>query len=147
VPWLEHLANWLLSGFLSARPLKIIGLSGVPPDCPVIPRSNNQLRQRSTAQQSNHQRPEDSLRCQIAPDCPVQQEDKRLQRSTALNPNSQLTWHSPDSEQWSVRCTTGLFGVPIDSNSWNSGWGYKYPQPLPFKPSNHTNLFIQYKSK
>jgi hypothetical protein len=28
VPWLEHLANWLLSGSLNARPLKIIGLSG-----------------------------------------------------------------------------------------------------------------------
>jgi hypothetical protein len=28
VPWLEHLANWLLSGFISARPLKITGLSG-----------------------------------------------------------------------------------------------------------------------
>jgi hypothetical protein len=27
VPWLEHSANWPLSGFLSARPLKITGLS------------------------------------------------------------------------------------------------------------------------
>jgi hypothetical protein len=37
VPWLEHLTNWLLSGFLSARPLKFIGLS-------VRQRSNDQLR-------------------------------------------------------------------------------------------------------
>jgi hypothetical protein len=28
VPRLEHLANWPLSGFLSANPLKFIGLSG-----------------------------------------------------------------------------------------------------------------------
>jgi hypothetical protein len=28
VPWLEHSANWPLSGFLSAHPLKIIGLYG-----------------------------------------------------------------------------------------------------------------------
>ena len=44
VPRLEHLANWPLSGFLSANPLKFIGLSGVPPDCPVRQRSNSQLR-------------------------------------------------------------------------------------------------------
>jgi hypothetical protein len=36
-------------------------------------------------------------------------------------------WQAPDSEQYHVRCTTGLFVVPIDSNDWNSGWGYKYP--------------------
>jgi hypothetical protein len=37
VRWLEHSANWLLSGFLSARPLKIIGQSGETT-------SNGQLR-------------------------------------------------------------------------------------------------------
>jgi hypothetical protein len=31
----ENLANWPLLGFLSARPLKIIGLSSEPPDCSV----------------------------------------------------------------------------------------------------------------
>jgi hypothetical protein len=29
--------------------------------------------------------------------CPVPQEDRRLQRSTAPNPNGRLTWHAPDS--------------------------------------------------
>jgi hypothetical protein len=72
MPWLEHIANWLLSGFLSAHPLKIIGLSSVPPDCPVGQRSNGQLRQRSTTQQFDRQRSEDRLRCQVAPDCLVQ---------------------------------------------------------------------------
>jgi hypothetical protein len=63
----------------------------------------------------------------VPPDYLVQQKDRRLQRSTALNPNGRLTWHSTDNEQCSVRCTTGLSGVPIDSNNRNSGWGYKYP--------------------
>jgi hypothetical protein len=83
----------------------------------------------------------------VPPDCPVQQEDKRLQRSTAPNPNGLLTWQALDSEQCHVRCTTGLSGVPIDNNSWNSGWGYKYPQPPLFKPSKPPTLLIQYKSK
>jgi hypothetical protein len=83
----------------------------------------------------------------VPPDCPVPQEDKGLQWSTSPNPNGRLTWHALDSEQCSVRCTTRLSGVPIDSNSWNSGWGYKYPQPPPFKPSKPPTLLIQYKSK
>jgi hypothetical protein len=64
---------------------------------------------------------------QNAPDCPVPQEDKGLQRSTAPNPNGLLMWHAPDSEQCHVRCTTRLPRMPIDSNDWNSGWSYKYP--------------------
>jgi hypothetical protein len=48
----------------------------------------------------------------VPPECPVPQEDKGLQRSTALNPNVQLTWNAPDNEQCHVRCTTGLSGVP-----------------------------------
>jgi hypothetical protein len=43
------LVNWPLSGFRRATPLKITGLSGVPPDSPVSQWSNGQLRQRSTA--------------------------------------------------------------------------------------------------
>ena len=119
------------------------GLSGVPPDCPVRTQSNDQLRQRSTTQQSYRQGSEESLRCQIAPDCLVPQEDRRLQRSIAPTPNGRLMWNSPDREQCSVRCTTGLSGVPIDSNSWNSGWNYKYPQPPPFKLSKFSGLHIQ----
>jgi hypothetical protein len=44
VPRLEPSANWPLSGFLSARSLKFIGLSGVPLDCLVTQWSNDQLR-------------------------------------------------------------------------------------------------------
>jgi hypothetical protein len=42
----------------------------------------------------------------------MQLEDKGLQRSTAPNPNGQLTWHAPNTEQCHVRCTTGLSGAP-----------------------------------
>jgi hypothetical protein len=77
----------------------------------------------------------------------VPQEDKRLQRSTAPNTNGLLTWQAPDSEQCHVWCATGLSGVPIDINGWNSGWGYKYPQPPPFKQSKFSELHIQYKRK
>jgi hypothetical protein len=51
----------------------------------------------------------------VPPDCPVPQEDKGLQRSNAPNPNGWLTWHALDNEQYNVRCTTGLSGVPIDN--------------------------------
>jgi hypothetical protein len=151
VPRLETSVNWSLSGFLSAHPLKIIGLSGVPPDCPVRQRSNGQLRPmvdcadyravyntkvRSQSAKSKHTGLSvchRTVRC-----C------KRTKDFNGQQLQTQRTWHSPDSEWCSVRCTTGLSSVPIDSNGWNSGWGYKYPQPPPFKPSKHCNFLIQY---
>jgi hypothetical protein len=48
----------------------------------------------------------------VPPDCPVQQQDKELQWSTAPNPNNVLTWHTLDSEQCPIRCTTGLSDAP-----------------------------------
>jgi hypothetical protein len=72
------------------------------------------------------------------------QEDKELQWSTAPNPNDRLTLHATNNEECHIRCTTGLSGVPIDNNGWNSGWGYKYPQPPPFNPSKFLDLHIQY---
>jgi hypothetical protein len=61
----------------------------------------------------------------VPSDCPVLQEDKGLQQSTAPNPNGWLTWHAPDSEQCYVHCTTGLSGVLVDSKvsqRLGSGW-------------------------
>jgi hypothetical protein len=86
-PRLKTSTNWPLSSFLRAIPLKFIelcttGLSGEPTE------------QRSTSPTVDcgtvRQKSEYSLRCQIAPDCPVSQEDRRLQRSTAPNPNGRL---------------------------------------------------------
>jgi hypothetical protein len=62
----------------------------------------------------------------VAPDCPVQLEDKHLQRSTAPNPNG-----CADMVR-TVQCTvavwwrTGLSGAPITNSPCQrlqSGWG------------------------
>jgi hypothetical protein len=143
--------KWQLSGFSASRSAIIHWTVRCAPDMsgepieqrPTAP--NGRLRCHMNSEQCASQKSEQ--RSQNTPDCPVPQEDKRLQRSTAPNPNGLLTWHALDSEQCHVRCTTRLSGVPIDSNGWNSGWGYKYPQPPPFKPSKFSELHIQYKSK
>jgi hypothetical protein len=91
--------------------------------CLVNQRSNGQMQQRSTAMNSKKvnsvqvRRQSSKVRthrtCQKAEQpSPVQQKDKRLQRSTAPNPNDLLMWQASDSEQCPVRCTTGLSGVP-----------------------------------
>jgi hypothetical protein len=154
VPWLERSANWPLSGILGARPLKIIGLSGVPPDCPVRQRATVNFAQWSTvwlrAQSEALEVRRQSTTTGhtglsgVQPNCPVQQKNRLLERSSAPNPNGRLTWHSPDNEQWRVRCAHRQNSRPTARIVFG---GYKYPQPPPFKPSKHPTLFIQYKSK
>jgi hypothetical protein len=73
--------------------------------------------------------------------CPVPQEDRRLQQSRAPNPNGLLTWHAPDSEQCSVRCAHRQQSQPT-ARKWLEA--IKTPQPPPFKPSKHYNFSIQY---
>jgi hypothetical protein len=65
VPWLEHLTNWQLSGYLSARPLKFIGLSG---ETTV---NFAQWSTALTATQSVAQKSEVSLQRQDTLNCPV----------------------------------------------------------------------------
>jgi hypothetical protein len=141
------LAKWPLSGFRRATPLKIIALSGVPPDYPVSQRSNvnfanGRLRWRRNSEQ---------CRSQNAPDCPVPQEDRRLQRSTTPNPNGRLMWHAPDSEQCSVRYTTQTVRCTHrqQSQPTTRKWleAINTPQPPPFKTSKPATLLIQYRSK
>jgi hypothetical protein len=79
--------------------------------CPVSQRSNGLMRQRSTAkgeQCAGRSQSNKSERTGLSGEL----EDKGLQRSTAPNPNGLLTWQAQDSEQYPVRCTTGLSGVP-----------------------------------
>jgi hypothetical protein len=83
----------------------------------------------------------------VPSDCPVSQEDKGLQWSTAPNPNGLLTLQAPDSEQCHVRCTTGLSGVPSTATARLVVGAINTPQPPPFKPSKFSKLNIQYKSK
>jgi hypothetical protein len=123
-------------GFSQRLSLKFIGLSGVPPDCTVRQWINDQLHPTvdcadygavcSTEVRSQPAKSEYTGLSGVPPDYLMPQEDRRLQLSTAPNPNGRLMWHSPDSEQCSFQCTTGLSGVLIDNNGWNKGWGYKY---------------------
>jgi hypothetical protein len=108
------------------------------PDCPVYHRTircangatinftNDRLQYSLTIRsQSQNAKSERIGLSGVPPDCPVPQEDKGLQQSITPNPNGRLTWHTPDNEQCSVRCTTGLSGVPIDSKvsqRLGSGW-------------------------
>jgi hypothetical protein len=83
----------------------------------------------------------------VLPDCPVQQEDKRLQRATAPNPNCLLTWQTPDNEQCVVWCTTGLSNVSLTTIAGIVVGAINTSQPTPFKSSKPPILLIQYKSK
>jgi hypothetical protein len=80
----------------------------------------------NSARQKSKQRSQSTLDMSgVVPDSPVLLQDKWVQRSTAPNPNGVLTWSTPDSEQYPIRCTTGLSGVPIDSKlnqQLGSGW-------------------------
>jgi hypothetical protein len=61
----------------------------------------------------------------VAPDCLVQQDDKRLQHSTALNPNGCTDVARTGQCTVAVRWRTGLSCAPIDSRNQpttRSGW-------------------------
>jgi hypothetical protein len=103
-------------GFLRATPLKFTGLSGDPTEqqstLPTVDCVDERTVHRAEVRTAKLERTGLSG---VPPDCPVSQEDKGLQPSTAPNPNDWLMWHAPDSEHCHVRCSTGLSGVPIDS--------------------------------
>jgi hypothetical protein len=85
----------------------------------------------------------------VAPDCPVPQEDKAPTIDSALNPNGWVTWRRTGQGTVPVRWRTGLSGVPIAGslpNGYQSGWGYKYPQPPQPLASKFSEDHIQYKS-
>jgi hypothetical protein len=90
--------NQPLSGFCQARSAIIHRTVRCATDCPVSQQSNNSLRTNGRLRRvySNEQcraevraaKSEVTRLSSVAPDCPVQQDDKALQRSTAPNPNS-----------------------------------------------------------
>jgi hypothetical protein len=94
VPWLEHSANWLLSGFLGARPQNhrfvrcATELSGVPPDYPVSSLCNGRLRDCTRSLQ--RQKSEDSLRRQVAPNCLLCHRTVRCTKRTEVFNGQQL---------------------------------------------------------
>jgi hypothetical protein len=112
------------------------------------PMHNGRLQKWTVRSQKSEQRRQDARNMSgVPPDCPVQLEDKRLQRSTASNPNGQLTWHAPDPEQCHVRCTTGLSCASSTATDRIVVGAINTPQPPPFKSSKFSELNIQYKSK
>jgi hypothetical protein len=105
-------------------------------DCPVSQRSNGSLRTNgrlcratvcnSTAAEVRAQKLEGIGLSGVAPDCPVQLEDKRLQRSTALNPNGYADVARTGQCTVVVRWRTGLSGALIASSPCQrleSCWG------------------------
>jgi hypothetical protein len=109
----------------------------------VIPRRNGQLRQRSTAPQSDRQRSEDSLQCQITPNCRVHQKDRSFQCQQLQTPT--VGWRGTHRTVNSgVRCAHRQSSQPMTRIVVGD---INISQPPAFKPSKHLTLFIQYKSK
>jgi hypothetical protein len=131
------------------------------PDCPVNQRSNGSLRTNGHFVRKNNdeqcraeseaQKLEHIGLSGVTPECPVQQDDKTSQWSTAPNPNGCAnvahTWHCTLTVRWRTR----LSGAPIASRNQamaRSGWeAINTPQPLHSLLSKHSEFFIHCKSK
>jgi hypothetical protein len=87
----------------------------------------------------------------VAPDCPVQLEDKRPPQSTAQNPNGCADMAHTGQCTVTVLWRTGLSGAPIASRNQptaRSGWeAINTPQPPHSLPSKPSEIFIHCKSK
>jgi hypothetical protein len=79
--------------------------------------------------------------------CPVQQEDKRLQLSNAPNPNGLLTWQAPGSEQYPVRCTTGLSGVTSTATARTMDGAINTPNHLHSSHPSFLNITFNTRAK
>jgi hypothetical protein len=109
----------------------------VPPDCSVSQRSsgylhaNGRLCQVNSVAQKSEQRSQRGIGLSgVAPDCPVQLEDKSSNGRLALNPNGWVMWWHTGQRTVPVWWCTTLSGAPIASSLGQrlpSGWGYKYP--------------------
>jgi hypothetical protein len=110
----------------------------VPPDYPVSQQSNDSLHTNDRLQKlhcATVARQKSERKSQRAPYCPVQQDDKRLQRSTASNPNGCADVARTGQCIVVVRWRTRLSGASIASRPCQqrgSGWGYKYPPATSF---------------
>jgi hypothetical protein len=87
----------------------------------------------------------------VAPDCPVHQDDKALQRSTAPDPNGCADMARTGQCTMTVRWRTRLSAAPIDNRNQptaRSGWeAINTPQPPHQLPSMLSEIFIHCKSK
>jgi hypothetical protein len=103
-------------------------------DCPVCQRattieratvdSNSRNSELQCAAEVNVAKSEGTGLSDVAPDCPVPQEDKAPTVHFALNPNSWVTWRRTGQCTVSVRWRIGLSGAPFASslpNDYGSG--------------------------
>jgi hypothetical protein len=124
------------------------------PDCPVSPWPTVNFANGRLPPESETVRRLETVRRQVASDCPVRHRGRRIQRSTATDTNGRVTWQAPDNEQCRVRCAPDCpVGPSIEScsflsNDYNSGGGYKYnPNHLHSAHPSIQYIHIQYKSK
>jgi hypothetical protein len=73
--------------------------------------------QHSTVHKSEQQSQRGTGLSDVAPNCPVPQEDKASNGRPALNSNGWVTWQSTGQGTVHVRWRTGLSGAPIASTS------------------------------
>jgi hypothetical protein len=148
--------NWPLSGFSRRTPLKITGLSGAPPDCPVHHRSNGYPAQRSTLQR---------LQCVVegraevrgapdneqdlsgaAPDCPVPLEDKASNGQMLQNPNGWVMWLAHQTVSGGAPDCPVHPSIAACPNGCLVVEAINTPQSPPLQASKFPALHIQYKS-
>jgi hypothetical protein len=118
VPWLKHSTNWPLLGILGVRPLKFTELSSertskgqLRPtvDCATVHTVRSVRSQKTVYDDRSHR----TVRCATGLFGAA-----RGQTTSTVNRSKtqrRLTWPSPNSEQWSVRCKTRLCSVPVDT--------------------------------
>jgi hypothetical protein len=86
----------------------------------------------------------------VAPDYPVQQDDKALQRSTTPNPNGCVDVARTGQYTVTVRWRTRLYGAPIARRNQPtaiSGWEAINTPTTSFTLSKPSEIFIHCKSK
>jgi hypothetical protein len=140
VPRLERPTNRPLSRKLRAPWLKFTRLSGESA-------ANGHLCQRSTITASEasegHKLSATLGRTRMSgvpPDCPVRHKDRRIQWSTALNPNGQLTWQDRTINR-------RMSGAPVDRKLQPTArivvGAINTPKPPPFNASKLSTLHTQ----
>jgi hypothetical protein len=143
LPRPRHLTNWPLSSFSESHSAIIHRTVRCAPDCPVSQQSNGQLHQ-TVGCADDAIVNSAKVGSQNTPDCPVCHRTVQCRKRTK-DFNGQPLQTPTDGSRGTHRTLNSVMsGVPIDNNGWNSRWGYKYPQPPPFKQSNFSDLHIQY---
>jgi hypothetical protein len=82
----------------------------------------------------------------VAPDCPVQQEDKASNGQMLQDPNGWVTWLAHRTVSGGASDCPVCPSTAACPNGCLVVEGYKYPQPPPPQASKFSEVLIQYKS-